>query len=156
MSHLLHRAPLRTLTDCLSLQSLIHWHQGHYPLGLDNTRDELKPHSRVTANVGVKTMRTYPSALMIATVLVTLTLSGCVAPVPPSAIDDANMTNQIKTALMNEAVFKVNQIRVETINGVVTLTGVVQSRIEALHAAEMAKTIQGVREIRNGLEVQIQ
>ena len=101
-------------------------------------------------------MRTYPSALMIATVLVTLTLSGCVAPVPPSAIDDANMTNQIKTALMNEAVFKVNQIRVETINGVVTLTGVVQSRIEALHAAEMAKTIQGVREIRNGLEVQIQ
>lgn len=96
-------------------------------------------------------MKTYKSVLSIAIALITVTLSGCVAPVPQTAIDDANVTNQIKTALMNEAIFKVNQIRVDTINGVVTLTGVVQSRIEAAHAVEMAKTVQGVREIRNGL-----
>jgi hyperosmotically inducible protein len=49
--------------------------------------------------------------------------------------------------------FKVNQIRIETVNGVVTLTGVVQSRPEADRVVEMTKTVQGVREIRNSLDV---
>ena len=54
---------------------------------------------------------------------------------------------------MNEAVYKVNQIRIETVNGIVTLTGTVQSRPEADRVVEMTKTVQGVREIRNSLDV---
>lgn len=68
-------------------------------------------------------------------------------------MDDANMTTLVKAALMNEAVYKVNQIRVETIGGVVTLTGVVQTRLEADRVVEMTKTIKGVKEIKDGLEV---
>lgn len=102
-------------------------------------------------------MKNYKNVLVAAMVVTVATLTGCVAPgtpgYQPTAIDDQNTTAQIRTALMNEAVFKVNQIRVETINGTVTLTGVVQSRPEADRVVEMTKTIQGVREIRNGLEI---
>lgn len=102
-------------------------------------------------------MKNYKYLFASATVVTLVTLTGCVAPgmpgYQPTAIDDQNTTAQIRTALMNEAVYKVNQIRVETINGVVTLTGVVQSRPEADRVVEMTKTIQGVKEIRNGLEV---
>lgn len=102
-------------------------------------------------------MKNYRYAFASALVVTVVTLAGCVAPgtpgYQPTAMDDQTTTAQIRTALMNEAVFKVNQIRVETINGVVTLTGVVQSRPEADRVVEMTKTIQGVKEIRNGLEV---
>lgn len=102
-------------------------------------------------------MKNYKYLLTSAMIFTVMSLSGCVAPVspsnPPTAIDDANMTTLVKAALMNEAVYQVNQIRVETIGGVVTLTGVVQTRLEADRAVEMTKTIKGVREIRDGLEV---
>jgi osmotically-inducible protein OsmY len=49
--------------------------------------------------------------------------------------------------------FKVNQIRIETVNGVVILSGKVQSRPEADRVVEMTKTVQGVRDIRNSLDV---
>ncbi len=102
-------------------------------------------------------MRNYKFVLATAMAVTVLTLSGCVAPGTPNnpstAMDDANMTTLVKAALMNEAVYKVNQIRVETIGGVVTLTGVVQTRLEADRVVEMTKTIKGVKEIKDGLEV---
>ena len=54
---------------------------------------------------------------------------------------------------MNEAVYRANQVRVETIGGVVTLTGNVQTRLEADRVVEMTKTVKGVKEIRDGLEI---
>ena len=102
-------------------------------------------------------MRNYKYALATVMAVSVITLSGCVAPVtpntPPTSMDDANMTTQVKAALMNEAVFRVNQIRVDTIGGVVTLTGVVQTRPEADRVVEMTKTVKGVKDIRDGLEV---
>jgi hyperosmotically inducible protein len=102
-------------------------------------------------------MRNYKYTLATVMAVSVIALSGCVVPVtpntPPTSMDDANMTMLVKTALMNEAVFRVNQIRVDTIGGVVTLTGVVQTRLEADRVVEMTKTIKGVREIRDGLEI---
>jgi hyperosmotically inducible protein len=102
-------------------------------------------------------MKNYKYALAAAMAATMITLVGCVVPGPPgypaTSVDDANVSAQIRTALMNEAVFKVNQIRIETTNGVVTLTGTVQSRPEADRVVEMTKTIQGVREIRNSLDI---
>ena len=86
-----------------------------------------------------------------------ISLVGCVAPgtpgYPATSVDDANISAQIKTALINEAMFKVNQIRIETANGTVTLSGTVQSGPEADRIVEMTKTVQGVRDIRNSLDV---
>ncbi len=102
-------------------------------------------------------MKNYKYILATAIAVSVVTLAGCVAPGtpnnPPTAMDDANMTTLVKAAIMNEAVFKANQIRVETVGGVVTLTGVVQTRLEADRAVEMTKTIKGVKDIRDGLEV---
>jgi hyperosmotically inducible protein len=102
-------------------------------------------------------MRNYKYAVATAMAAAMITLVGCVAPgtpgYPATSVDDANVTAQVRTALVNEAMFKVNQVRVETVNGVVTLTGIVQSRPEADRVIEMTKTVQGVKEIRNSLDV---
>lgn len=102
-------------------------------------------------------MKNYKYAIAAAMAVTVLTLSGCVAPgtpgYQPTAMDDSNTTSMIKAALVNEAMYKVNQIRVETVNGVVTLSGVVQSRPEAERVVEMTKTIKGVKEIRDVLDV---
>jgi osmotically-inducible protein OsmY len=102
-------------------------------------------------------MKNIKRVAVVALAASVLALAGCVAPgtpgYQPTAVDDTNMTAQIKTAFLNEAVFKANQIRVETVNGIVTLSGVVQSRAEAERAVEMTKTIKGVREIKDGIEV---
>jgi osmotically-inducible protein OsmY len=102
-------------------------------------------------------MKNYKYIFAGALAVSVITLSGCVAPgapgYQPTTIDDSNTTTQIKAALVNEAMYKVNQIRVETVNGVVTLSGVVQSRPEAERVVEMTKTIKGVKEIRDVLEV---
>jgi osmotically-inducible protein OsmY len=102
-------------------------------------------------------MRSYKYAVATAMAVAMISLVGCVAPgtpgYPATSVDDANVTAQVRTALVNEAMFKVNQVRVETVNGVVTLTGTVQSRPEADRVVEMTKTVQGVKEIRNSLDV---
>lgn len=102
-------------------------------------------------------MRNYKYAVATAMAAAMISLVGCVAPgtpgYPVTSFDDANVSAQIRTALVNEAMFKVNQIRIETVNGVVTLSGTVQSRPEADRVVEMTKTVQGVKEIRNSLDV---
>lgn len=81
-------------------------------------------------------------------------MQGCQAPGNTvNSLDDAQITTQLKLAIMNEAIFNANQIRVETFNGVVQLSGNVATRLEALHVEEMAKTIKGVKEIKDNLEV---
>jgi len=102
-------------------------------------------------------MRNYKYAVATVMTVAMISLVGCVAPgtpgYPATSVDDANVSAQIRTALVNEAMFKVNQIRIETITGVVTLSGTVQSRPEADRVVEMTKTVQGVREIRNNLDI---
>lgn len=102
-------------------------------------------------------MRNYKYIVATAMAAAMISLVCCVAPgtpgYPATSVDDANVSAQIRTAFVNEAMFQVNQIRIETVNGVVTLSGTVQSRSEADLAVEMTKTVQGVREIRNSLEV---
>lgn len=89
--------------------------------------------------------------------LALLALTGCQVPPPQgntqAAMDDAQMTAEVKAAIMNDAMYKVNQIRVETFNGVVQLSGTVGTRAQAIHVEEMTKTIKGVKEIRDNLEV---
>jgi hyperosmotically inducible protein len=102
-------------------------------------------------------MRNYNYAVATAMAAAMISLVGCMAPgtpeYPATSFDDANVSAQIRTALVNEAMFKVNQIRIETVNGVVTLSGTVQSRPEADRVVEMTKTVQGVKEIRNSMDV---
>lgn len=68
-------------------------------------------------------------------------------------IDDALITAKIKAKLIEDPVTKARKIDVDTVNGVVTLTGVVESEKEIERAIEIAKSVPGVKKVVNNLRV---
>lgn len=68
-------------------------------------------------------------------------------------IDDSVVTAKVKTALIENPTTKAYQIDVETNEGVVLLNGFVDTSESRSTATTVAKTVQGVREVRNNLEI---
>ncbi|MDD2893755.1 MAG: BON domain-containing protein [Halothiobacillaceae bacterium] len=63
------------------------------------------------------------------------------------AISDAWVTTKVNSTLMYSSNINSNNISVETNNGVVTLTGKVQSGAERALAIELAQNVQGVKSV---------
>jgi hyperosmotically inducible protein len=101
--------------------------------------------------------------LLALLVLLAVAASGCAtsgnAPNPQGqrsvgeVIDDATITTRVKTKLLDDPVVKGLQIDVDTVNGVVFLTGTVNSQEEKQRAIELARETSGVREVRGDLTV---
>ena len=72
---------------------------------------------------------------------------------PGEYIDDTAITTKVKSAIFTEPDLKVLQINVETFKGVVQLSGFVDSRQSATKAAEVARSVKGVVEVKNDLVV---
>jgi hyperosmotically inducible protein len=68
-------------------------------------------------------------------------------------ITDATITAKVKAALISDTVVKARDIDVDTIDGVVTLTGIVETASEKSQAETLARGCEGVRAVRNQLEV---
>lgn len=68
-------------------------------------------------------------------------------------ITDATITAKVKSVLIADAVVKARDIDVDTIDGVVTLTGIVESQSEKQQAETLARGCEGVRAVRNQIEV---
>lgn len=68
------------------------------------------------------------------------------------ALDDSVVTARVKTALVANPVTKARQINVATADGVVQLSGFVDSPNEKSTATEVARTVPGVRLVQNELE----
>jgi hyperosmotically inducible protein len=68
-------------------------------------------------------------------------------------IDDAAMTAKVKAALIDDETAKARNIDVETQSGVVQLSGFVESAAAKGAAEETARSISGVKEVRNALVV---
>jgi hyperosmotically inducible protein len=68
-------------------------------------------------------------------------------------MDDAGITTKVKTAILNDPELKVLQIHVATNNGVVTLTGTVDSPANSDHAKNVAGAVKGVKSVDNQLTV---
>jgi hyperosmotically inducible protein len=66
---------------------------------------------------------------------------------------DAELTARVKTALIRNDETKARQINVETENGVVQLSGFVDSEQMKSSAAATAQSVSGVQEVRNELVV---
>ncbi|MBF0220322.1 MAG: BON domain-containing protein [Gammaproteobacteria bacterium] len=66
-------------------------------------------------------------------------------------IDDAAITTKAKAAILAEPGLKTLQISVDTINGVVTLSGSVASQQESDRAQALASAIAGVTAVENQL-----
>jgi hyperosmotically inducible periplasmic protein len=68
-------------------------------------------------------------------------------------LDDATVTARVKTALIQAPDVKAHQINVETHNGVVQLSGFVDSEDEARRAIDAADDIPGVKKVENDMRV---
>lgn len=69
------------------------------------------------------------------------------------AIDDAAITTKVKAAIFAEPGLKSLQISVDTVKGVVTLSGSVDSRSSSNRAKELAGAVAGVTDVENRLAV---
>ncbi|MTW22778.1 BON domain-containing protein [Allochromatium palmeri] len=68
-------------------------------------------------------------------------------------LEDAAITAKIKAEILGESALKVLQIDVTTIDGVVTLSGTVDSQLSFERATEVARNNQGVKSVENNLVV---
>ncbi len=69
------------------------------------------------------------------------------------AIDDAEITTKVKSAIYSEPGLKTLRISVDTVKGVVTLTGSVNSQSDFDRTRTLAESVAGVSEVANFLQV---
>jgi osmotically-inducible protein OsmY len=69
------------------------------------------------------------------------------------AIDDTGITAKIKAAIFAESGLKTMQISVDTVKGVVTLTGSVDSKSHSDMAKALASAVSGVSRVDNHLVI---
>ena len=68
-------------------------------------------------------------------------------------IDDSTLTSKVKIALIDDPVTKAGQINVETYRGVVQLGGFVDNAQQKEQATKVARSVTGVKEVRNDLRI---
>lgn len=94
-------------------------------------------------------MRRVSEALILA-----VWLTGCAATISRTH-DDQTTSTQVKIALLGDARLGALRLEVKTFQGVVTLAGTVASAADEQHAIAVARRIQGVREVKSELKVEV-
>lgn len=101
-------------------------------------------------------MRITLAAMVSAVAL--LTVSGCAVTRDQQTvgayIDDTTITTQIKSRFFEDKGVAGTSISVETLNGIVLLSGFAKSTTEKLTAESIARKVNGVRSVRNEIVVQ--
>lgn len=100
-------------------------------------------------------MRSLTAALAVLVTAAAL-LSACQSMTGETAgenLDDSTITTAVKAKLAAEKPATLTQVGVETNLRIVHLTGVVTSDALRDRAAELAKTVKGVRDVRNDIQV---
>ncbi|NMF98279.1 BON domain-containing protein [Aromatoleum toluolicum] len=97
----------------------------------------------------------YLSAFFLALTLVTAV--GCSSTPKQEGtaeyIDDSVITTKVKAAILKEPSLKVAEINVETFKGVVQLSGFVAEKADIGKAADVARTVGGVKSVKNDLRL---
>ncbi len=68
-------------------------------------------------------------------------------------VDDAVLTTKVKAEIFNEPTLKSREINVETFKGVVQLIGFVSSQADINKATDIARTVKGVKSVKNDMVV---
>jgi hyperosmotically inducible periplasmic protein len=68
-------------------------------------------------------------------------------------LSDSLITTKVKTAILGEKGLKTMQISVETHEGIVILSGFVDTEAQVTHAGNVAKGVEGVKSVKNALVV---
>jgi osmotically-inducible protein OsmY len=92
------------------------------------------------------------SSLLVAVVLAALVTAACGKTVGET-IDDTAITTRVKTAMLNDPDVGGLRIDVDTFKGVVTLSGRVKSQTEKDRAITLARSIDGVTEVKDAMQL---
>jgi len=68
-------------------------------------------------------------------------------------IDDTATTARVKKALHGDPQYKYDDVKVTTFKGTVQLSGFADSRDAKNRAAEIARTVEGARDVENNISV---
>ncbi|HEX4342785.1 MAG TPA: BON domain-containing protein, partial [Verrucomicrobiae bacterium] len=68
-------------------------------------------------------------------------------------IDDRGITGRVKSALGNDTEFKYDKVNVTTFKGTTQLSGFVDTSAQKSRAETLAKGVEGVKEVKNGITV---
>jgi osmotically-inducible protein OsmY len=68
-------------------------------------------------------------------------------------LDDTVITTKVKAAIFSEPSLKSAEVNVETFKGVVQLSGFVSSRTDINKAVEVARSVRGVKSVKNDMRV---
>ncbi|SHF31395.1 BON domain-containing protein [Desulfacinum infernum DSM 9756] len=98
-----------------------------------------------------------PVACFLLAIVLVAGLTACQTPAGRSAgqvLDDATITAKVKAKLLDDPLVSGLAIDVDTFQGEVTLTGVVNSPKARIRAEDLARKTRGVRSVRNLLRIQ--
>ena len=90
------------------------------------------------------------------TLAVLFFLNGCQAMTGATAgqnLDDGVLTTSVKTQLASDKLVTLTRVGVETDNGIVHLTGEVETDEQKSHIGSVASQVNGVKRVVNNLQV---
>lgn len=73
-----------------------------------------------------------------------------------TVLDDNQITENVRSALDNEPVYKFNDVNVNTFAGVVQLSGFANVQGQKDRAQQLAQNVNGVRQVVNGITIKPQ
>ena len=90
-------------------------------------------------------------------VLTIALISGCQSMTGSTAgqnVDDSTITASVKTKLATEKLSTLTRVEADTVRGVVTLNGMVESAEQRARVEALTRQVDGVRGVNNNLQVQ--
>jgi osmotically-inducible protein OsmY len=93
---------------------------------------------------------------LLVTIVALCALNACVAMTGRTAgqnIDDLTITTEVKARLVADKISNFTRIDVDTVSGVVSLNGVVETEDARRRAEDIASLVGGVKKINNNLQV---
>lgn len=104
--------------------------------------------------MNMKYIRALALAALAGTTIIT---AGCAVirgqETPGAYVDDAAITTAVKAKFVEDKTVDAAAIKVETLNGAVSLSGFAKSNAEKSQAEYITRNTKGVREVRNSLTV---
>jgi hyperosmotically inducible protein len=94
--------------------------------------------------------------MLALSLVVFIFMTGCQAMTGETAgqnMDDSTLTTYVKTSLAKERLNTLSRVGVETDNGIVYLTGEVETAAEKSRAGTVASQVKDVKQVVNNLQV---
>jgi len=102
-------------------------------------------------------MRTVIQAVVIALAVAT-GMAGCAVTSGQEStsqyVDDSTITTRVKTRFAKDPTVSAMRIKVQTMKGVVQLSGFAKSQAERDQAAQLASSVPGVHEVQNNIQIE--